>query len=128
MMRITLTSVFVDDQEKALRFYTEVLGFEKKTDMPAGEHRWLTVVSPEGSPDIELVLEPNSHPAAKSYQEAIYGDGIPATSFASANVQAEYERLKGLDVVFHTEPTDMGPVTIAVFDDSCGNLIQMHQA
>ena len=126
-MKITLSSVFVDDQEKALKFYTEVLGFEKKTDMPAGEYRWLTVVSPEGSPDMELVLEPNSHPAAKAYQEAIKGDGIPATSFASADVQAEYERLVDLGVAFHTEPTEMGPVTIAVFDDTCGNLIQMHQ-
>ena len=126
-MRITLSSVFVDDQEKALQFYTEVLGFEKKTDMPAGENRWLTVVSPEGSPDTELLLEPNSHAAAKAYQEAIYGDGIPITSFASADVQAEYERLTGLGVHFHTEPTEMGPVTIAVFDDTCGNLIQMHQ-
>ena len=126
-MRITLTSVFVSDQAKALDFYTEVLGFEMKTDMPAGEFRWLTVVAPDGSPDVELVLEPNSHPAAQAYQEAIFLDGIPATSFASADVQAEYERLVGLGVVFHTEPTEMGPVTIAVFNDSCGNLIQMHQ-
>lgn len=126
-MKITLSSVFVDDQEKALRFYTEVLGFEMKTDMPAGEFRWLTVVSPEGSPDVELVLEPNSHPAASAFQEAIKGDGIPATSFATEDIQADFERLAGLGVDFHTEPTEMGPVTIAVFDDSCGNLIQMHQ-
>ncbi|MFG1691578.1 VOC family protein [Gemmatimonadota bacterium] len=126
-MKITLSSVFVDDQEKALKFYTDILGFEVKTDLPAGEYRWLTVVSPEGSPDMELVLEPNSHPAAKAYQEAIKGDEIPATSFASADVQAEYERLVGLGVAFHTEPTEMGPVTIAVFNDTCGNLIQMHQ-
>ncbi len=126
-MKITLSSVLVDDQVKALEFYTEVLGFEKKTDMPAGDNRWLTVVSPEGSPDVELVLEPNSHPAARAFQEAIKRDGIPATSFASTDVQTEYERLVSLGVVFHTEPTETGPVTIAVFDDSCGNLIQMHQ-
>ncbi len=127
MMRITLSSVFVDDQAKALRFYTEVLGFEKKTDMPMGEVRWLTVISPEGSPETELVLEPNILPAAKTYQEALFRDGIPINSFASSDVQAEYERLVGLGVVFHTEPTEMGPVIVAIFDDTCGNLIQMHQ-
>jgi catechol 2,3-dioxygenase-like lactoylglutathione lyase family enzyme len=127
MMKITLSSVLVDDQAKALAFYTDVLGFVKKNDVPAGEFRWLTVVSPEGSADIELLLEPNSHPAAKTFQKAIFDDGIPATSFASADIQQEYERLIALGVVFRTKPTKAGPVTIAVFDDTCGNLIQLHQ-
>ena len=127
-MKIALTSVFVDDQAKALKFYTEALGFIQKTDMPAGEYRWLTVVSPEGSAEIELLLEPNAHPAARAYQKAIFEDGIPATSFASADVQAEYERLLKRGVVFRTKPTQAGPVTIAVFEDTCGNLIQLHQA
>ena len=126
-MKITLSSVMVDDQAKALKFYTEVLGFVKKTDLPAGDARWLTVVSPEGSAEIELLLEPNTHPAAKAYQKAIFEDGIPATSFASADIQKEYERLKKLGVVFRTEPTRMGPATVAVFEDTCGNLIQLHQ-
>lgn len=126
-MKINITSVFVEDQEKALQFYTDVLGFEKKMDMPAGEHRWLTVVSPEGSDDIELLLEPNVHPAAKEYQQAIYKDGIPFTSFGVDDIQSEYERLKGLDVSFHMEPTDVGGPVIARFDDTCGNLIQIVQ-
>ena len=126
-MRVTLSSVFVDDQVKALRFYTEKLGFVKKTDMPLGEYRWLTVVSPEGSDDIELVLEPSTaHAAAKAYQDAMRSDGIPATSFASSDVQAEYERLAARGVVFRTPPTQAGPTTIAVFEDTCGNLIQLH--
>jgi predicted enzyme related to lactoylglutathione lyase len=127
-MKIALSSLLVDDQAKALDFYTRVLGFIKKVDMPAGEYRWLTVVSPEGSADFELVLEPNAHPAAKVYQKALYADGIPATSFASTDVQKEYERLTELGVVFRTKPTQMGPVTIAMFDDTCGNYIQLHQA
>jgi catechol 2,3-dioxygenase-like lactoylglutathione lyase family enzyme len=127
-MKIALSSLLVDDQAKALDFYTRVLGFIKKVDMPAGEYRWLTVVSPEGSADFELVLEPNAHPAAKVYQKALYADGIPATSFASSDVRKEYERLAGLGVVFRTPPTQMGPVTIAMFDDTCGNYIQLHQA
>ncbi len=126
-MQIKLASVFVDDQEKALRFYTEVLGFVKKTDVPAGDFRWLTVVSPEGPDDIELLLEPNDNPAARTYQRAIYEQGIPATSFFSRDVREEYDKLKGLGVVFTTEPTTMGPVTLAVFDDTCGNLIQISQ-
>jgi catechol 2,3-dioxygenase-like lactoylglutathione lyase family enzyme len=125
-MRIALASVFVDDQAKALRFYTEALGFVKKTDQPAGEHRWLTLTSPEGSPDVELLLEPNAHPAAKAFQAALYKDGIPATSFASADVAAEHERLRARGVVFRTPPTPAGPVTISVFEDGCGNLIQIH--
>ncbi len=118
----------MDDQEKALRFYTEVLGFVKKTDLPAGEFRWLTVVSPEGPDDLELVLEPNVHPAALAFQRGIRADGIPATSFASRDVRAEHARLTALGVVFRTPPTEAGPVTVAVFEDTCGNLIQLHQA
>lgn len=126
-VKIKLSSVFVDDQDKALKFYTEALGFVKRTDMPAGQFRWLTVVSPEGPDDIELLLEPNAHPAAKTYQKAIFEDGIPATSFACADVQQEYERMTKLGVVFRTKPTRTGPVTVAVFEDTCGNLIQLHQ-
>lgn len=126
-MKIKLTSVLVPDQEKALRFYTDVLGFVKKEDVPFGEFRWLTVVSPEGSEDIELVLEPNAHVAAKAYQQALFDDGIPLTAFASENVQEEYVRLKKLGVVFLSEPTEMGPTTVAVFEDTCGNLIQLFQ-
>jgi catechol 2,3-dioxygenase-like lactoylglutathione lyase family enzyme len=126
-MKITMTSVMVDDQAKALRFYTEVLGFVLKTDVPAGEFRWLTVVSPEGAAGVELLLEPNAHPAAKTFQKALFDDGIPLTSFGSADVQREYERLSRLGVVFRTKPTQMGPVTIAMFEDTCGNLIQLHQ-
>ncbi len=127
-MRIHLTSVLVDDQEKALRFYTDVLGFVKKTEVPLGEHRWLTVVSPEDPDGTELVLEPDEHPAAKPFKAALVNDGIPITSFAVDNVHREYERLRGLGVRFTQEPLDMGPVTTAVFDDTCGNLIQIaHQ-
>jgi len=124
-MKIHLTSVLVDDQEKALRFYTDVLGFEKKADVPLGEHRWLTVTSP-GDPDgTELLLEPDAHPAAGPFKEALVGDGIPWTSFAVDDVRSDYERLKDLGVTFTQEPTDMGPVTTAVLDDTCGNLIQI---
>ncbi|WP_282943401.1 VOC family protein [Paenibacillus sp. RC67] len=126
-MKIHLTSVFVDDQEKALTFYTEVLGFVKKMDMPAGEFRWLTVVSPEGSDDIQLILEPNNNPAALTYQKAIFDQGIAATSFAVEDVHQEYERMKKLGVAFTIEPTSMGPITMAVFNDTCGNLIQLTQ-
>ena len=124
-MRINLTSVLVDDQEKALRFYTDVLGFVKKTDIPVGEAKWLTVVSPEAPDGVELLLEPDAHPAARPFKEALVADGIPYTSFAVDDVKAEYERLKGLGVKFVQEPTDMGQVTTAVFDDTCGNLIQI---
>ena len=127
-MRITITSVLVDDQAKALRFYTEVLGFVKKTDVPMGEHSWLTVVSPEDPDGVELVLEPSDHPAVGPFKEALVADGIPFTSFAVADVQKEYERLTGLGVTFTQPPTAMGPVTTAVLDDTCGNLIQIaHQ-
>jgi catechol 2,3-dioxygenase-like lactoylglutathione lyase family enzyme len=124
-MRINLASIHVDDQEKALRFYTEVLGFEKKNDVPMGEHRWLTVVSPEEPDGVELVLEPSDHPAVNPYKTALVADGIPFTSFAVADVQAEFDRLKGLGVTFTQEPTAMGPVTAAVLDDTCGNLIMI---
>jgi catechol 2,3-dioxygenase-like lactoylglutathione lyase family enzyme len=124
-MRINLASVLVDDQDKALRFYTEVLGFVKKTEVPLGEHRWLTVVSPEDPDGVELVLEPDAHPAVQPFKEALVADGIPFTSFAVADVQAEFDRLKGLGVTFTQEPASMGPVTTAVLDDTCGNLIQI---
>lgn len=124
-MRITVTSVLVDDQAKALRFYTEVLGFEKKEDVPVGDFRWLTVVSPEDATGVELLLEPDAHPAAKPFKAALVDDGIPYTSFAVTDVQAEFERLRQLGVTFVQEPTQMGPVTTAVLDDTCGNLIQI---
>ena len=124
-MKINLASVFVDDQDKALSFYTETLGFVKKTDMPAGEFKWLTVVSPEDPDGVELVLEPSDHPAVKPFKDAIVADGIPYTSIAVGDVQAEYERLSARGVKFVQEPTSMGPVTTAVFDDTCGNLIQI---
>jgi catechol 2,3-dioxygenase-like lactoylglutathione lyase family enzyme len=124
-MRINLSSVFVDDQAKALRFYTEVLGFVKKTEIPLGEASWLTVVSPDEPDGVELVLEPDGHPAVRPFKSALVADGIPFTSFAVPDVHKEYERLRGLGVVFTQEPTAMGPVTTAVFDDTCGNLIQI---
>jgi catechol 2,3-dioxygenase-like lactoylglutathione lyase family enzyme len=124
-MKINLASVFVDDQDKALSFYTETLGFVKKTEMPVGEFKWLTVVSPEDPDGVELVLEPSDHPAVKPFKDAIVADGIPYTSFAVSDVQAEYERLSARGVKFVQKPTSMGPVTTAVFDDTCGNLIQI---
>ena len=124
-MRINLTSVLVDDQAKALAFYTDVLGFTKKTDIPMGEHSWLTVVSPDDPDGVELVLEPDSHPAVGPFKDALVADGIPYTSFAVTDVQAEYDRLTALGVTFTQPPTAMGPVTTAVFDDTCGNLIQI---
>ncbi|MCX2734224.1 VOC family protein [Saccharopolyspora sp. NFXS83] len=128
-MRINLTSVLVDDQDTALRFYTDVLGFVLKHDIPmGGGPRWLTVVSPEDPDGTELVLEPSGHPAAKPFKDALVADGIPYTSFAVDDVAAEYERLRALGVRFTQEPVDMGPVTTAVLDDTCGNLIQIaHQ-
>jgi catechol 2,3-dioxygenase-like lactoylglutathione lyase family enzyme len=124
-MRIHLSSICVDDQDKALRFYTEVLGFVKKNEVPLGEHRWLTVVSPDDPDGTELVLEPDEHPAVKPYKEALVKDGIPVTSFAVDDVHAECARLRGLGVRFTQEPADMGQVTTAVLDDTCGNLIQI---
>ncbi|MFF4662280.1 VOC family protein [Streptomyces sp. NPDC001282] len=124
-MKIHLTSVFVDDQAKALHFYTDVLGFVKKHDVPVGEARWLTVVSPEDPDGTELLLEPSGHPAVQPYKDALVQDGIPATSFAVDDVRAEFDRLRGLGVHFTQEPLEMGQVTTAVFDDTCGNLIQI---
>jgi len=124
-MKITVTSVLVDDQAKALAFYTDILGFQPKTDVPLGEHRWLTVVSADAPDGVELVLEPDEHPAAKVFKAALVEDGIPFTAFGVAEVEREYERLRNLGVRFTQEPTAMGPVTTAVFDDTCGNLIQI---
>lgn len=126
-MRIKLQSIIVDDQDKARRFYTEVLGFQKKHDIPLGEYKWLTVVSPEGPDDIELVLEPNANPAAKTFQEAMFKQGIPLAAFEVSDIAAEFARLRARDVAFTKEPTPAGPVTIAVFSDTCGNLIQLYQ-
>jgi catechol 2,3-dioxygenase-like lactoylglutathione lyase family enzyme len=126
-MRISHSSILVDDQDKALHFYTDVLGFEKKTEVPLGEHRWLTVVSPEEPDGTELVLEPDSHPAVRPFKQALVADGIPFTSFAVSDIAGEFERLRALGVRFTQEPVAMGPVTTAVFDDTCGNLIQIAQ-
>jgi len=126
-MRIVVTSVYVDDQAKALAFYTDVLGFIKKQDIPMGESRWLTVVSPDDPEGTELLLEPDGHPAAGPFKEALVDDGIPFTSFGVDDVHAEHERLEGLGVRFTQPPVQMGPVTTAVFDDTCGNLIQIAQ-
>jgi glyoxylase I family protein len=127
LMRIKLTSVMVDDQEKALHFYTQVLGFQKKFDLPAGEFRWITVISPEGPSDLELALEPNANPAGRTFQKAMFEQGIPIASFESSDIAAETKRLKHAGVVFMKDPLQMGPVIVAVFADTCGNLIQLHQ-
>lgn len=124
-MRINITSVYVDDQQKALRFYTEVLGFEKKTEVPLGEHSWLTVVSPADRDGTELLLEPEGHPAVKPFKSALVEDGIPFTSFAVDDVHAEFERLSAQGVRFVQPPVDLGTVFTAVLDDTCGNLIQI---
>jgi len=124
-MMIVVTSVFVDDQDKALRFYTDVLGFVKKTEIPMGEARWLTVVAPDDPDGIELLLEPDHHPAVGPFKRALVEDGIPFTSFGVNDVHAEYERLRSAGVRFTQPPVDMGPVTTAVLDDTCGNLIQI---
>jgi len=127
-MRINLTSVLVDDQAKALKFYTEVLGFVTKVDQPmGGEHRWLTVVSPQAPEGTQLLLEPMGFPPARVYQKALFDAGIPLTSFAVDDCQAEYERMSKLGVVFRGEPKKMGPVTVVSFEDTCGNLIMMVQ-
>jgi len=126
-MKIIVTSVFVDDQAEALRFYTETLGFEKKHDVPLGEHRWLTVTSSGESDGVELLLEPSEHPAVKPFKEALVRDGIPCTMFGVDDVEAEHKRLTGLGVIFTQPPTKHGDVTTAVFDDTCGNLIQLLQ-
>jgi len=127
IIRIKVTSVYVDNQAKALKFYTEVLGFVKKTDLPAGKFRWLTVVSPEETDGTELLLEPSDNPATKGFKKALFEQGIPLTSFAVDDVQKEYKRMKKLGVLFTMAPTMMGPATVAVFDDTCGNLIQLAQ-
>jgi catechol 2,3-dioxygenase-like lactoylglutathione lyase family enzyme len=126
-MKIAIDSVFVPDQEAALKFYTEVLGFQKKHDFPVGKYKWLTVVSPEQPDGPELLLEPDEHPAAKAFKKALMQDGIPFRVFGVDDVQQEYERLTSLGVKFTMKPHKMGPATIAVFDDSCGNLIQIAQ-
>lgn len=126
-MKIVMTNVFVDDQERALHFYTEVLGFVKKNDIPMGEHRWLTVVSKAAPDGVELVLEPSSHPAVKPFKNSLTDDGIPYASFGVDDVQAEYDRLSALGVKFTQPPVNMGPVTTAVLEDTCGNLIQIAQ-
>jgi len=126
-MRIWVTSVFVDDQAKALEFYTGTLGFAKKTDVPVGEYSWLTVVAPDDPDGVQLLLEPDQHPAARAVKEALVADGIPWTSFAVTDLAAEYERLCSRGVVFTQEPADMGSALTAVLDDTCGNLIQLTQ-
>ncbi|MEL4024726.1 VOC family protein [Lysinibacillus endophyticus] len=126
-MKIIVTSIFVDDQEKALNFYCDTLGFIKKHDVPAGEFRWIALVSPENELGTELILEPNNHPAAKEYQQKLFADGIPVTMFGVEDIQAEYERLLDKGVKFTMKPTSMGNVTVAVFDDTCGNHIQIIQ-
>jgi catechol 2,3-dioxygenase-like lactoylglutathione lyase family enzyme len=126
-MRIKLSSIMVEDQARALAFYTDVLGFRVKHDIPVGEYRWITVVSSEGPDDLELVLEPNANPAGKVFQKAMFDQGIPYTSFESADIHAEYARLRARGVAFTREPTAAGPVIVAVFADTVGNLIQLHQ-
>ncbi|MBS4207249.1 VOC family protein [Bacillus sp. FJAT-50079] len=126
-MKIIVTSIFVEDQDKALEFYSDTLGFVKKHDVPTGEYRWITLVSSEDQKGTELLLEPNNHPAAKEYQEKLFAEGIPVTMFGVADIQAEYKRLVEKGVKFTMEPTKMGEMTIAVFDDTCGNLIQIIQ-
>jgi catechol 2,3-dioxygenase-like lactoylglutathione lyase family enzyme len=126
-LRIKLTSIMVDDQDKGLRFYTEVLGFKKKHDIPVGEYRWITVTSPEGPDDVELALEPNANPAGKTFQDAMFSQGIPIAAFEVADIAEEFARLAANGVAFTRQPTPAGPVTIAVFADTCGNLIQLYQ-
>jgi glyoxylase I family protein len=127
MLRIKLTSIMVDEQEKALRFYTEVLGFNKKRDFPVGEYRWITLTSAAGPDDLELALEPNANPAGKAFQQAMFAQGIPIAAFEASDVGGEFSRLSGKGVAFTQPPTPAGPVTIAVFADTCGNLIQLYQ-
>lgn len=126
-MRIKLTSIMVDDQDKGLRFYTEVLGFKKKHDIPVGEYRWITVTSPEGPDDVELALEPNANPAGKTFQDAMFSQGIPLAAFEVANIAGEFARLTAKGVAFTRPPAQAGPVMLAVFADTCGNLIQLYQ-
>lgn len=126
-MKIKLNSIFVQNQEKALAFYTDILGFRKSRDIPMGEFRWLTVVSPEGPADVELVLEPNANPAARTFQEALLAQGIPCTAFEVDDLASEAKRLKQAGVKFTMDPKDVGPVNLAILADTCGNLIQLYQ-
>jgi catechol 2,3-dioxygenase-like lactoylglutathione lyase family enzyme len=126
-MKIKLNSIIVDDQAKALQFYTDVLGFVKKHDLPVGEFRWLTVVSPDEPDGTELVLEPNANSAAKAFQQALFEQGIPLTAFVVEDIYEEYERLRKQGVIFNIEPTNLGSSTVAIFEDTCGNLIQIYQ-
>ena len=126
-MRIRLTSIMVDDQDKGLRFYTEVLGFRKKHDIPVGEYRWITVTAPEGPDDVELALEPNANPAGKTFQEAMFAQGIPIAAFEVDDIAGEFARLDAQGVVFTRRPAPAGPVILAVLADTCGNLIQLYQ-
>ena len=127
-LKIKLNSVMVDNQDKALKFYTEVLGFVKGKDFDVGNgFRWITVISPEGYPDVELALEPNANPAGRTFQEALFKQGIPLTAFEVSDIEAEYRRLKAHGVVFSMEPKKTGPISFAVFADTCGNLIQIYQ-
>jgi catechol 2,3-dioxygenase-like lactoylglutathione lyase family enzyme len=127
LMKIVLTSVLVDDQDKALRFYRDILGFKLMHDIPMGPHRWLTLVSAEAPDGVELLLEPDAHPAAKPFKAALLADGIPCTSFGVDDVRKEHDRLSKLGVNFTQPPVAMGPVTTAVFEDTCGNLVQIAQ-
>jgi len=126
-MRIKLTSIMVDNQDKAVKFYTDVLGFKKKHDIPVGEYRWITVTSPEGPDDLELALEPNANPAGKMFQEAMFSQGIPLAAFEVADLAEEFSRLTAKGVAFTRQPAEAGPVMLAVFADTCGNLIQLYQ-
>ena len=127
-LKIKLNSIMVDNQDKALKFYTDVVGFVKGKDIDVGHgFRWITVISPEGHADVELALEPNANPAGRTFQEALFKQGIPATAFEVSDIEAEYRRLKAHGVVFSMEPTKMGPISLAVFADTCGNLIQIYQ-
>jgi glyoxylase I family protein len=127
-MRIKLVSVMVQDQDRALKFYTDVLGFRPCRDIPVGEFRWITVVSPEGHPDVELALEPNANPAGKAFQEAMFKQGIPVAAFEVDDIREVHARLRAQGIVFTMDPTPSGPVTVAIFSDTCGNLIQLYQA
>jgi catechol 2,3-dioxygenase-like lactoylglutathione lyase family enzyme len=126
-MRIKLTSLMVEDQTKALDFYTKVLGFKKKNEFPVGDYRWLTVVSPEGPADVELSLEPNANPAGKTFQKAMFDQGIPLAAFEVSDIRSEFSRLRALGVAFTKEPTSAGPVISAIFSDTCGNVIMIYQ-
>ena len=127
-LKIKLNSIMVDNQDKALKFYTDVLGFVKGKDIDVGNgFRWITVISPEGHPDVELALEPNANPAGKTFQAALFQQNIPATAFEVTDIQVEFKRLKAHGVVFSLEPTKMGPMSLAVFSDTCGNLVQIYQ-